>query len=75
VARTTPISEGVWVDGFKFFGVDLPKGVVRCELLHDLMWDVVNVHWVTQDGSKHSMPFEQTDEGVMAALVAMKLTC
>jgi hypothetical protein len=75
VAVTTRTNEGMCTPGFAFFGVPLPKGVVRCELLHDLMWDVVNVHWVTQDGSKHSMPFEQTDEGVTAAIAAMTLTC
>lgn len=75
MAVITPINEGMWTPGFVFFGVPLPKGIVRCELMRDLMWGVVNVHWVTQDGSNHSMPFEQTDEGVQAALVAMKLTC
>ena len=75
MALTTLTSEGMWMPGFVFFGVPLPKGIVRCELMRDLMWDVVNVHWITQDGSTHSMPFEQTDEGVMAAIAAMKLTC
>ncbi len=75
MAVITPISEGLWVEGFKFFGVDLPKGVTQCQLMRDPMWDVVNVHWITKDGSKHSMPFEQTNEGIIAVLAAMKLTC
>jgi hypothetical protein len=75
VALTTRISEGVWLEGYKFFGVDLPKGVTHCRLIRDHLWDVVNVQWITKDGVQHSMPFEQTDEGVIAALAAMKLTC
>ena len=75
MAVTTRINEGVWVEGYKFFGVPLPKEVVRCQLLYDHMWDVVNVHWTTKGGLEHSMPFEQTDEGVIAAIAAMKLTC
>jgi hypothetical protein len=65
----------MWVEGFKFFGVDLPKGVTHCQLMRDHMWDVVNVHWTTKGGVQHSMPFEQTDEGIIAVLAAMKLTC
>lgn len=75
MAVITPISEGVWLEGYKFFGVDLPKGVTHCQLMRDLMWDVVNVHWITKGGVQHSMPFEQTDEGIIAVLAAMKLTC
>jgi len=38
--------------------------------------DQLLVRWrVKIDDTIHEMPFEQTDEGVMAALVAMKLTC
>ena len=75
MARTTQRSEGMWTPGFAFFGVPLPKGIAKCQLLHDHTYDIVNLHWITVDGEKHSMPFEQTDEGVTAALVAMKLTC
>jgi hypothetical protein len=76
VAVTTQISdEGVWLGGWNFFGLKLPESIVRCELIRDYMWDVVNVHWVLPSGETHSAPFEQTPEGVIAAVVAMKLTC
>ena len=38
--------------------------------------DQLLVRWrVKGDTTIHEMPFEQTDEGVTAALAAMKLTC
>ena len=38
--------------------------------------DEMFVRWrVKDDPTIHEMPFNQSDEGVMAALVAMKLTC
>jgi hypothetical protein len=42
----------------------------------DHLQDQQLVRWrVKNDPTIYEMPFEQTDEGVMAALVAMKLTC
>jgi hypothetical protein len=41
---------------------------------HHTFYDV-EVRWVTTNADEHAMPFEQSDEGVQAALVAMKLTC
>jgi hypothetical protein len=45
-------------------------------MYHDTLQHQVMVRWrVANDPNIHEMPFEQTDEGVQAALVAMKLTC
>lgn len=57
-----------------FFGREVPAGVRYAELYRDPYYDEVHIRWVCADNTKHSMPFEQTDEGVMAVLVAMKLT-
>jgi hypothetical protein len=62
--------------GQMWFGQRVPDGVtaisiMRCVNTYDTM-----VRWrVKDDPDIHEMPFEQTDEGVTAALVAMKLTC
>lgn len=78
---TTQINEGewtrVWTPGFVFFGVPLPKGIAQCELRrkHNRTRDFVKLHWITKYGERHSMPFEQTHEGITAAIVAMKLSC
>jgi hypothetical protein len=54
----------------------VPKNVVAVELMRDAVRYELHVRWrVKDDPIIHEMPFEQTDEGVMAALVAMKLTC
>jgi hypothetical protein len=59
-----------------FFGRKVPDGVTAAELLRDMRTDQVMVRWrVKDDPTIHEMPFNQSDEGVMAALVAMKLTC
>jgi hypothetical protein len=82
VALTTQTSE--WakapvLDGrsYKlFFGRVVPKGVVAAEVMRDHLRDELLVRWrIKGDPDIHEMPFEQTDEGVMAALAAMKLTC
>jgi hypothetical protein len=82
VALTTQTSE--WakapvLDGrsYKlFFGRVVPKNVVAVELMRDAVRYELHVRWrVKADDTIHEMPFQQTDEGVMAALVAMKLTC
>jgi hypothetical protein len=45
-------------------------------IMRDFIMDELVVRWrVKGDAEIHQMPFEQTDEGVMAALVVMKLTC
>ena len=75
MAVTTQINEGIWKNGFSFFGVPLPKGIAHCQLSRDPIWYELQVEWITKTGERHSMPFEQTDEGVKAALVAMQLTC
>lgn len=59
-----------------FFGRKVPEGVVAVELMRDALWGELHVRWrVKGDPDIHEMPFNQTDEGVMAALAAMKLTC
>lgn len=58
-----------------FYGRELPAGVLYAELFRDMLHDEVQVRWVCADQSRHYMPFEQTDEGVIAVLTAMKLTC
>lgn len=58
-----------------FFGFELPQGVAYAEMWHDNMQDHRLIRWITTNGEKHEMPFEQTDECVLAVLTAMKLTC
>jgi hypothetical protein len=58
-----------------FFGLSLPESVAYAEMWFDTTQDQQLVRWITMNGARHEMPFEQTDEGVQAALVAMKLTC
>ena len=58
-----------------FFGRGVPKDVVAVELMRDT-YDELLVRWrVKGDPVIHEMPFNQSDEGVMAVLAAMKLTC
>lgn len=72
--RTAPVLDG---KAYKlFYGRVVPKDVVAVELMRDALWGELHVRWrVKGDPVIHEMPFEQTDEGVTAALVAMKLTC
>ena len=83
MALTTPTSDLRIVNYFGrsmrvFYGQLLPEHVrhietIRCAITYEL-----KVRWTTVDGPtihRHEMPFEQTDEGVTAAIVAMKLTC
>jgi hypothetical protein len=59
-----------------FYGQPAPDGVTAIEIMRDTLWHELHVRWrVKDDPTIHEMPFEQTDEGVTAALVAMKLTC
>jgi hypothetical protein len=59
-----------------WFGQQVPDGVTAISMMHDYINDQLMVRWRTDsNGEIHEMPFEQTDKGVMAALVAMKLTC
>ena len=78
MAHITQINEGIWSrNGSRlFFGSALPEGVVHVELMrtHHNFYDQ-EVRWITLNGDEHSMPFEHTDDGVNAAMVAMKLTC
>jgi hypothetical protein len=72
--RNHPVLDG---KSYKlFFGRVVPKGVVAVELMRDAVWHGLHVRWrVKGDPDIHEMPFETTDEGVIAALAAMKLTC
>lgn len=59
-----------------WFGRKVPDGVVAITMMRDYINDQLLVRWkVKSDPYIHEMPFEQSDEGVMAALAAMKLTC
>jgi hypothetical protein len=59
-----------------WFGRHVPEGVTAITVLRDYIDDQLMVRWrIKGDPDIHEMPFEQTDEGVTAALVAMKLTC
>jgi len=87
VAVTTRISEidtGNWTrphpmtraQPLKWFGHDVPENVTHISLMRNYHDFQVYVRWrVRGDEQIHEMPFNQSDEGVMAALVAMKLTC
>lgn len=59
-----------------WFGRHVPDGVVHISMMRSYIDDHLLVRWrVKADDTIHEMPFEQTDEGVIAALAAMKLTC
>jgi hypothetical protein len=88
VAVTTPTSEdrGNWnkphphtrAMQHMWFGRHVPEGVTAITVMRSYIDDQLLVRWRTKHDIAdeiHEMPFEQTDEGVMAALVAMKLTC
>jgi hypothetical protein len=61
-----------------WFGCHVPEGITAITLVRSYIDDQLLVRWRTRHNVSdeiHEMPFEQTDEGVMAALAAMKLTC
>jgi hypothetical protein len=59
-----------------WFGQQVPEGIITISMMRDYLSDQLMVRWsVKGDPDIHEMPFNQSDEGVMAALVAMKLTC
>jgi hypothetical protein len=61
-----------------WFGRHVPEGIIAITLMRSYIDDQLLVRWRTRHDISdeiHEMPFEQTDEGVMAALAAMKLTC
>jgi len=72
--RTHPIRDG---KAYKlFYGRQAPQGVTAISMMRDHLTDQVMVRWrVKGDPVIHEMPFNQTDEEVMAVLAAMKLTC
>jgi hypothetical protein len=60
----------------RWFGQDVPENVTNIAIMRDPYTDQLLVRWrVKGEEQIHEMPFNQSDEGVMAALVAMKLTC
>ena len=86
MALTTPTNEelinwrrpslGAIVPAQMWFGRRVPDGVVVITMIHNYLADQLMVRWrVKNDIDIYEMPFEQSDEGVMAALAAMKLTC
>lgn len=59
-----------------WFGQRVPDGVMHITIMRDFLNDELLVKWrVKGDEEIHQMPFEQSDDAVQAALVAMKLTC
>ena len=59
-----------------WFGQVVPAGVTAITVMRSFLDDQLLVRWLVKgDPVIHEMPFNQSDEGVMAALVAMKLTC
>jgi len=59
-----------------WFGRTVPERVTSISLMFDVTQYQLMVRWrVKDDPEIHEMPFEQTDECVMAVLTAMKLTC
>jgi hypothetical protein len=61
-----------------WFGCHVPEGITAITVMRSYIDDQLLVRWRTRHDISdeiHEMPFEQTDEGVMAAIVAMKLTC
>jgi hypothetical protein len=85
VALTTLTSElGSWnrppsytrAAPLPWFGRAVPDKITNISVMRDHINDVLLVRWrIKGDPDIHEMPFAQTDEGVMAALAAMKLTC
>jgi hypothetical protein len=79
VALTTQISEAAHLSNptnGMFFGRRMPDRVLTAQLFRDYVNDQLEVRWrVRNDPVIYSMPFETSDEGVTAALAAMKLTC
>lgn len=86
MAHTTLTSEqlGSWrkpsprsiVPPEMWFGRRVPDGVMAISMMRSYLTDQLMVRWrIKGDPEIYEMPFEQTDEGVMAALAAMKLTC
>lgn len=60
----------------KWFGHDVPDHVMVIEIRRNSLSDQIEAWWRVRNTTEvHTMPFEQTDEGVMAVLTAMKLTC
>lgn len=59
-----------------WFGQKVPDGVMHITIMRDFLNDELLVRWrVKGDEEIHQMPFDQSDNGVMASLAAMKLTC
>ena len=59
-----------------WFGRRVPDDVTAITTIFDHLNDQLLVRWrIKGDPEIYEMPFTQTDEGVMAALAAMKLTC
>ena len=77
MAVITQINEGTWgTKSRMFFGQKIPNGIAHIQLMrtHHNFYDL-ELRWITKTAEEHAMPFEHSDEGVNAALVAMKLTC
>lgn len=83
MAVTTQINEQRWARSYytkgmhdKWFGLEVPEHVTVIELRRNHLTDELEAWWRVKGTTEvHTMPFEITDEGVMAVLTAMKLTC
>ena len=59
-----------------WFGVPVPENVINISMMYDPFAHQTRARWrVKGDPTIYEAPFEQTDEGVRAVLVAMRLTC
>lgn len=66
---------GRWTKPAMFFGKKVPCGITHIELVHTHhTFYEYELRWINKNAEQHTMPFEQTDETINAAWVAMKLT-
>lgn len=56
-------------------GVPLPAGIAYAEMMRKSESDGVTLRWRTVAGTNHEMPYEHSEQGLTAVLIAMKLTC
>ena len=55
-------------------GHPIPVTVAWAEVVNKIEDDQYWVNWIDVDGRKHSMPFEMTNDGVRALIIAMTLS-
>ena len=83
MALTTQTNELRWAKSYftkgmqeKWFGQDVPDHVTVIETRRNHLTGELEAWWRVKGTTEvHTMPFDVTNEGVMAVLTAMKLTC